>query len=40
MQLLSVDTTATMEVDVKWLYLLLKAIAGRSSYSYNRQITL
>jgi len=26
-----------MEVDVKWLYLLLKALAGRSCYSYDRR---
>ena len=32
----SVDTTVTMEVDVKWLYLLLKILAGRSRYYCDR----
>ena len=37
LQLFSVDTTVTMEVDVKWLYLLLEIVAGQSSCNYNRR---
>jgi len=38
LQLLSVDTTVTMEVDVsKWLYLLLKIVAGQSSCNCDRR---
>ena len=38
LQFFSVDTTVTMEVDViKWLYLLLKIVAGQSSCNYDRR---